>query len=343
MSRRTGRSRATGGADPRWWDLRRALALCAAFASLPALAAPGDGVVEIHHSCAVRTGCFSGDDPGYPVTIDGTAGHSYRLTSDLVVPDESTTAIRVEASDIAIDLAGFTITRSGCADEVGSCLPAVGTGSGVAASSNLLEGVAVHGGTIAGMGRHGVWLGRQAHVRDLRVRWNGWSGITVGHQSLVDRNAAYENGLSGIVAGEGARIAGNVSFGNEQAGITAAVGSLISGNVVARNGGPGISAGPGCEVVGNTAYRNQGDGVLAAGGSAVSGNTVYANGDSGIYAFGGSMVRHNAARSNTGLGLRLGTGAAYADNALTANGAGTVSAGGANLGGNLCETNSSCP
>ena len=44
-----------------------------------------DGVLEINHTCAVQTGCFSGDTAGYPVTIDGTAGRSYRLTGDLIV------------------------------------------------------------------------------------------------------------------------------------------------------------------------------------------------------------------------------------------------------------------
>ena len=33
-----------------------------------------DGVAEINETCAVQTGCLSGDTAGYPVTIDGTAG-----------------------------------------------------------------------------------------------------------------------------------------------------------------------------------------------------------------------------------------------------------------------------
>ena len=45
----------------------------------PALAV--DGVVEINQTCAVQTGCFSGDTAGYPVTI--TQPGSYRLTSNL--------------------------------------------------------------------------------------------------------------------------------------------------------------------------------------------------------------------------------------------------------------------
>ena len=40
--------------------------------ALPVLAV--DGVLEINHTCAVQTGCFSGDTPGYPVTITEARG-----------------------------------------------------------------------------------------------------------------------------------------------------------------------------------------------------------------------------------------------------------------------------
>ena len=42
-----------------------------------------DGVLEINRACATNSGCFSGDSPGYPVTINGIAGRSYKLTSDI--------------------------------------------------------------------------------------------------------------------------------------------------------------------------------------------------------------------------------------------------------------------
>jgi len=85
--------------------------------TLLALAAPAlaaDGVLEINQTCATRTGCFSGDAAGFPVTIGGKAGSSYRLTGDLIVPDENTDAIVVSTSDVGIDLNNFSIIRSGC-------------------------------------------------------------------------------------------------------------------------------------------------------------------------------------------------------------------------------------
>ena len=60
----------------------------------------GEGVLEINQACAVNpvTGCFSGDAPGFPVTIDGSAGRSYLLTGDLVIPDPDTSGISISAS-----------------------------------------------------------------------------------------------------------------------------------------------------------------------------------------------------------------------------------------------------
>jgi hypothetical protein len=57
----------------------------------------------------VNIGCFSGDAAGLPVTINGAAGRSYRLTGDLTVPDENTNGIVVSANDIGIDLNNFAI------------------------------------------------------------------------------------------------------------------------------------------------------------------------------------------------------------------------------------------
>ena len=63
--------------------MRQILVLVAATLWLIPVANADNGVLEINQACAVHTGCFSGDDPGLPVTIDSSAGRSYRLTSDL--------------------------------------------------------------------------------------------------------------------------------------------------------------------------------------------------------------------------------------------------------------------
>ena len=131
-----------------------AVALLLSAFSLPALA--GNGVLEINQACATNpnTGCFPGDFPGFPVTINVLSDKSYRLTSDLTVPDEFTSAIVLLQSRVSIDLNGFEIRRADC---LGPCsISDSGTGHGVEASFFGAEGISVKNGSISGMGGSGV-------------------------------------------------------------------------------------------------------------------------------------------------------------------------------------------
>ena len=61
----------------------------------PALAV--DGVLEINQTCAISTGCFPGDSPGFPVSV--TQPGSYRLTGNLDLSAEG-----VNVSGIAVSV-----------------------------------------------------------------------------------------------------------------------------------------------------------------------------------------------------------------------------------------------
>ncbi|MBW1882770.1 MAG: right-handed parallel beta-helix repeat-containing protein [Deltaproteobacteria bacterium] len=203
-----------------------------------ALARPAfavDGVLEINQTCAVQTGCFSGDTAGYPVTIDGTAGRSYRLTGDLIVPDENTSGIVVSTSDIGIDLNNFTITRSGCEGAATDCTPASGFGTGVERDSPLNRGISVKNGSVTGMGFYGVRVGDQAEVSGLRVRWNRLDGIFAGTGSTVSDNTAYANGATGIVAGDGSTVQRNIVRSNAAYGLALGSEAAYRENVITDN------------------------------------------------------------------------------------------------------------
>jgi parallel beta-helix repeat protein len=290
------------------------------FLALAGRALAVDGVLEINQTCAVQTGCFSGDTAGYPVTIDGMAGGSYRLTSNLIVPDENTNGIQVSTASITIDLNGFEIVRSGCEDGT-NCTSASGTGSGVVTTSALDRGLSVKNGSVTGMGSNGVSAGPQCEVSGLRVRWNRIYGIFAGPGSIVSGNIAYQNGSTGILANGG---------------------STVSGNTASFNGGIGISAGFSSTVSGNTVVNNGDDGISAGFSSTVSGNTAYANGSDGIFASTGSTVQRNTVNSNIGFGLNLLSPAAYRENVINLNMGGTVS-GGVNMFSNSCNGTTTCP
>jgi hypothetical protein len=50
-----------------------------------------DGRYEINQTCAEQTGCFPGDSPGFPITIEGSG--SYIFTGSLYNQDPNTNVI----------------------------------------------------------------------------------------------------------------------------------------------------------------------------------------------------------------------------------------------------------
>src|ERR1022692_224651 len=66
-----------------------------------------DGVVLISQVQALAGNVTPGDAPGFPVTI--SVPGSYRLSGNLTVPDQNTTAIQIAADNVTIDLNGFSI------------------------------------------------------------------------------------------------------------------------------------------------------------------------------------------------------------------------------------------
>lgn len=286
--------------------------LATLIAQLAPSVAVAEAILEINQICASQLGCFSGDLPGYPVTLDGSAGHSYRLTSNLVVPNIDTHGIEVTSNHTSINLNGFAVIGVGCVGQVNNCTPASGTGSGVHVTNPspsrgetvFTSGVSVKNGSIIGMGEYGVFLrGRYHRAEGLRLRWNR---------------------SDGIVAGFGAKITDNVAFGNGRFGINASSISTVSGNSTYNNGGSGISIIQG-SVFQNTSYLNGGDGITIP-----------------QFLVGGSIVQGNTVRFNSGYGLNLSAESAYSENIITANTAGTV-LGGISVDVNFCDTSSFCP
>jgi len=260
-------------------------------------ASAGGGVLEINQTCALQTGCFAGDTAGYPVTI--VSSGSYRLTSNLTVPNENTDGLVVGGeSGVSIDLEGFEIRGPVICDGAPFvCTPA--TGSGVKSTSNAVYGISVRDGSITGMGANGVALGSQAEATNLRVRWNGQDGVSVVQGSIVSGMIIFENGGDGI------------------SGLHA---STVSANTVFRNGGDGVKVWDGSTVSGNTSYNNGFDGIDAKSGSTITGNTTYGNTGFGIVAAQSAVVQGNTLRVNSSGGISAGFLAHVVDNSLDGNG-----------------------
>lgn len=259
-------------------------------------AAAGPGALEIHQSC-VATGCFPGDDPGFPVEI--AASGSYVLTSNLQVPDESTTAILVESDDVSIDLGGFTISGvTVCSGTPPTCTPQ-GFGHGVSdVPSAPFQRTRVSNGIVRGM---------------------GGSGVRVGSDSSVERVIAASNGSRGIVAGPNGTIVGCKADHNSGSGISTDGASLISRSTALGNGNVGIICQGPCNVVHSTARENVLGIVLTNEGGMVLGCTIADNANAGL-----TVPTAGGYGQNVLIGNATGSAATQ------------VQGGGIQIGGNAC-------
>jgi hypothetical protein len=307
------------------------LALC--------LAAPGiaaDGVLELNQACATTTGCFTGDTPGFPVSV--SVPGSYALTSNLAA-GAAPTAINVTSANVHLDLGGFEVS--------GDC---------TAPSGRLVSSTAayttVRNGTVRGGCGFNVGTADGAVVEDLLVADGKNVGISIGNGGIVRRCVVRGNGTVGILTGEAAVISGNSVTSNGTDGIRTGNGSTIDGNTV-RSNNLGIFAAPGSTVRANAISNNAQVGIQGTSGNAISDNAIYENENVGILVTGafGAYLHRNTFMQNTNAGLRVESGApdrptTYRENVFHGNGA-TVVLGtfgfALDLGGNACNGATACP
>jgi hypothetical protein len=308
-----------------------------------------NGVVELNHICATQLGCFGSDSVGYPITIDGSAGQSYRLTSNLIIPDENTHGIVVNTINVAIDLNGFSIVRSGCENSAVDCTAVTGTGVGIVGANSTYTQLSVINGSIVGMGLDGINnVAGSASYDNLNLKWNRNRGIFTGNNSKIFNSNASYNGDNGIQIGEGSMAKNNVVAFNSANGLSGAEYSNIEDNISTENGEYGIEVGIGAIVNGNTVSQNTLHGIWCYD-SMVYQNNVNANILDGIYAFSGCNIKENTVLDNGRFGINASPSLTLKmnqleKNTLIGNASGTIN--GTHyfeLGRNFCETDDVCP
>jgi hypothetical protein len=310
---------------PQIGRIARSLTLAGCLVALAAPALAVDGVVLINQDRALAGNVTPGDPPGFPVRI--TRSGSYRLSSNLTVPDPDTTAISVTVNDVTIDLNGFRIKGpTSCSGTPLTC-SSPGVGRGINAENR--RNVAVTNGAIVGMGETAIVTGPEARIDRVAARSNGGQGVFAGPDSVVTNSTAARNGGSGIIAsngstvtastasenaqygvfvGTGATVTASAARGNGIGGIGSTSGAAIVASATTANASVGISAGSGSTLFANAASLNLKDGIRTGQGATVMANTASENAgtgdfDSGITAGDGSTLFANTARDNGALGI----------------------------------------
>jgi hypothetical protein len=249
-----------------------------------------DGVTEIDQAIALSGGVTPGDTAGFPVTID-QAG-SYRLTGNLTVPNENTTAVTITVEGVTLDLNGFSIigpsTQSGPS----------GTGIGVQASAG---GVSVVNGMVRGMGSTGVLLDARSRAENLHLFYNA-TGLIIGFDSLIVGVNASRNRQDGMYVAGDSTITRSVANENIQDGIRALIRTTITYNTANDNDRFGIHTSSDCLVLNNSVSRNISHGLSLNTGTGYAQNIVNENngGNSNLQvANGGIQMGTNICGGNT--------------------------------------------
>ena len=227
----------------------------------------GAAVVSIDQKSAQAGKVTEGDAPGFPVTISEPG--SYRLSSNLIVKEASLTVIEITASDVTIDLAGFSIigpnTCTGTPVECSISFGGIGV-KAVADEGPSPENVRVMNGTVRGMGGHGIrMMGNGTVVERVHSVSNGGPGIVVGMGTIVDSVALFNGSGAAVV---GFMVRGTVAM-NNTFGIFIRPGGVATGNSAIANAATGLSVQCPAVVVGNTTTNN-GTNVQLSGVCAVA-------------------------------------------------------------------------
>jgi hypothetical protein len=242
-----------------------------------------DGVVLIDQAHALAGNITPGDTPGFPVTI--SLPGRYRLSGNLTVSDANTTAIKITANDVIIDLNGFSIIGPIVCNSSPAICPPAGTGNGIDVQDNT--GVKIFNGTVRGMGATGVLIVSQSgFIEKVTAESNAQGGMLVGGR-VVDSEAIGNGGTFGIFA---VSIHNSTSVNNHGNGITVdASGGVATGNVSSFNGGLGFLL-PNGTMIGNTAVRNVGFGISATCPAVMVDNIVVSNAEGTIQTNGAGCI-----------------------------------------------------
>jgi hypothetical protein len=231
------------------------------------LAVPGvteaiDGQVLITQARAMSGGVTPLDTAGFPVTISQPG--SYKLASNLTAP-ANTTGIEILASDVSLDLNGFSIIGQGGSPD----------SDGITTATALVARVTVKNGTVSGFSGNGVDLGgdvgtdgggcRSCGVEDVVATSNGFEGIRVfGAGGSTVRNSKADFNQNGI-AMQGGLMTGNTANNNSGIGLFIN-GGLATDNAAANNTGLGLQAGANLGYARNVFSGNNGANPEVSGG-----------------------------------------------------------------------------
>ncbi|HVZ94991.1 MAG TPA: right-handed parallel beta-helix repeat-containing protein [Phycisphaerales bacterium] len=209
--------------------------------------------------------------------------------------------IRVAASNVTIDLMGYTLKG------------VAGSTDGITLPTSGILNTVIRNGTVSSWGQDGidVQLGTEARIEDVAAFGNTSRGIQVGQTGVIVRCTASTNGSIGFFTSTACTISESTARINGGDGFSLGARSVIRGCTASANVGAGISLGTGagawqCTSSGSTA----GSGIVTAAAAIIVGCNASGNALNGIDATSDCVIQGNICDSNgsavaDGSGIRI--------------------------------------
>lgn len=239
---------------------------------------------------------------------------SYYLTGNVAVA-AGKSGIKVIASNVTIDLSGFTIT--GVPGSVDGIYNIGGT-----------QQIHVHDGSVASMGARGIDLGYQLGmiVRNLTVRGCGGDGIYVASGSVVESCVSQES-YTGIQTGAHCVVRDCTARNNSHYGFYLNTGTTADNCSSGFNTEFGYYSLLDCTLRGCLAITNFGDGFNTQGANNFVDCSANGNTGDGFHVPYSSSLRGCFAHDNSDDGIEVGDRCTVIGNTCDLNGPAAVGAG----------------
>jgi len=194
--------------------MRKTVFVMLTMALVPFGAFAVDGVVLINQSTVMAAGNFP-----YPISVAG----SYKLSGNLVVPGNSVNGIQITASNVTLDLNGFSITES-------SLNPGNG-GFAMVLTIGAVTGVTLRNGTISAISARQINTNSASGTVFEDLTLLGGGNCLLGSLVIV-RRVSYPNGFINITCP--ALVVDSLSGGfvRNQIVSTACTFGFVSGQVI---------------------------------------------------------------------------------------------------------------
>lgn len=237
-------------------------------------------------------------EPRTPINLDNTPGDatslfiitspgSYYLTGN-IKGFSGKHGIRIESSNVSIDLMGFQIAG------------VAGSLSGIYLSMANLEHITVINGFIVGWGDKGLFFtGSTTNclIENVHASNNGTSGIRTGSMTVI-KNCTSSKNQFGYNLGVACMIINSAMYQNTGWGMDANIGSIVLGCVAYDNATNGIVVGTGGSIIDCTAARNGLNGLQASSASTISRCTSFDNDGNGIWVSLDCFILNNTCNAN---------------------------------------------